>query len=234
MVRTIAGTLVVFAVVALLPVGFVRADTPPSDPATPKWLREKLPQGARLCWIEHTASGRTSLDGTDCRIVSRQPAIYEADLDGDKGLETVVLYRLGDTFASVYVAVLSSERRPERKQLIQTFAIGGYIQSHGGRAGIWLRDIDGDGKVEACFAGAQSASCGSRLKMLWHEGKSKDAPYQFAEAGPNFSNIEPVKRGFRTAFRDDPRWTLVTIDRHDDGTLNFNIMPDGPKREPVW
>ncbi len=129
------------------------------------------------------------------------------------------------------VAALSSETRPEEKRLIQTFPIHQYIQSHGGRMGIWFRDLDGDGKVEVCFAGAMSASSGSQLKILWHKGEPGDASYQFSDAGVGFTHIEPIEHGFKAAWKTDARWTIIKFERDNKGSLRFQADQSGSARD---
>lgn len=219
-----------FVALALADMG--RSEDPDRASGTPRWLRDVLPKGAKLCYVERTTSGRTYLDGTDApEIVSRQPATYEADLDGDGKTETVVVYWEKQVWRGVGVAILASGDRPEQKTLAGKFTVNMYLQSAGGKVSIWFADFDKDGKTEAYFLGAMSASCGSRLYAVFHSGGETEKPYQIKAANVGISHIHRIKHGFKAAWKTDARWTIIKIKRDSKGSLRFQVDPSGPARD---
>lgn len=185
-----------------------------------------LPLGAQVYRLEYRS-------GTG-KILARQKAIYESDVDGDGALETIIFYKkpfVTNSYRELVVAIFKEEKkngwRLKDAKLVGKFNLGGsYLwRDNNGNPVIGYKDVDKNGAVEFYCSTAMGASCGARLHYISYAGKKGTGQYSLSEYG-TFHYIKIGKNGYKVRYKDEKAWTTLRIAKAAKGKFKF-IKPKG-------
>ena len=184
------------------------------------YLESLVPKGAKIYFHE-----RLSKEG---RVVCRQQAVYETDLDGDGDFEVIILTiakeeHMVDMLRAIVVDKVK-EKTGLTKQVVQRFELdGSYLWDNDA---VNFVDLDGDGSTEAVFSAAMSASCGPHLNVISKKaGHGEEVIYEASSPyfNSDYTKVEGNKLLVKQRHKKD--WERVVATRNDQGSLRITSTP---------